>query len=253
MHTTTDGSADVRVATPTDPRVESLISAWASAPGRSAIFDFNGTLSADEPILLRLYQEMFLERLEWTLTSRHYYSRFAGRSDREIIGVVVEELAGDDERLAAELLKERRTRYCELVEQDSPIRPATAETVLRLAAAGVPLGIVTGAQRIDVDYVLARSPIGDLFKVVITEEDVQRGKPDPQGFQVGAERMGINPLDTLVFEDSIWGVRAAKSAGMRCVAVEGTRSWQELIEEADAVVVRISPDLFAGLRAGEPA
>lgn len=248
-----DTNTDAHELEGADPRVESLVLGWASTPGRSAIFDFNGTLSDDEPILLHLYTEMFLERLQWTLTPRHYYSRFAGRSDREIISIVVEELVGEDECLVAALLKERRTRYCELVEQRSPIRHATVETVQQFAKAGVPLGIVTGAQRIDVEFVLSRSAVGGLFKVIVTEEDVQRGKPDPHGFEIAASAMGINPSDALVFEDSVWGIQAAKAAGMRCLAVAGTRGPNELSGEADGVIDRICPDLFAGLPAGKPA
>jgi beta-phosphoglucomutase len=230
-----------------DSRASSAVAAWAAAPGRAVIFDFNGTLSDDEPILHRLYTDMFRERLQWTLTPRHYYNRFAGRSDREIIEIVVEELAGGDANLTRELLAERRTRYCELVEQQSPILSATVDTVRGLTDHGVPLGIVTGAQRIDVEFVLSRSPLAEVFTVIVTEEDVTRGKPDPEGFELGAQRMGVEPAAVLVFEDSIYGVRAARSAGMRCIAVEGTRTRAELEGDADGVVSSLRPDLFAVL------
>ena len=74
-----------------DARAATVIDAWASSPHRGVIFDFNGTLSDDEPLLLRIYSEMFLHHLQWTLTPRHYYARLAGRSDREIIDIIVEE------------------------------------------------------------------------------------------------------------------------------------------------------------------
>lgn len=230
-----------------DPTLDATVLAWAAHPDRCVIFDFNGTLSDDEPILLRLYTEMFLERLHWTLTPRHYYQRYAGRSDREIIDIVVEELNGFDDALASDLLAERRRRYCTLVEKNSPIREDTVATVQGLADRGIRQGIVTGAQRIDVQFVLDHSPLGAYFPVIVTEEDVQRGKPDPQGFQLGAEQMGVDPAAVLVFEDSLFGVQAAKAAGMACIAVEGTRSRDELEGAADAVVARISPTVFAAL------
>ncbi|GAA1799404.1 HAD family phosphatase [Planosporangium flavigriseum] len=233
-----------------DSRAVSTVAAWAATPGRAVIFDFNGTLSDDEPILLRLYTEMFRERLQWTLSERQYYNRLAGLSDREIIDIVVEELAGGDEKLARELLAERRTRYCDLVEQQSPILPATVDTVRRLVDHGVPVGIVTGAQRIDVEFVLARSPLAHVFTVIVTEEDVTRGKPDPEGFELGARRMGVDPAAVLAFEDSTHGVRAARGAGMRCIAVEGTRTRAELEGDADGVVSALTPELFAILQKG---
>ncbi|MFF5209693.1 HAD family hydrolase [Streptosporangium sp. NPDC000396] len=227
-----------------------VIASWAARPGRGVIFDFNGTLSNDEPLLLRIFTEMFLERLGWTMTPEHYYLHLAGRSDREIIDTVVAEIGGGDGELAALMLEERRRRYRELVETRSPIEPATARLVRRLADDGIPVGIVTGAQRADVEFVLRHSAIAGLIEVIVCEEDVTRGKPDPEGFLAGARGLGLDAADILVFEDSTYGLRAARAAGMRCVGIEGTRDGATLAHEADAVVAELGPELLdAGDRA----
>jgi sugar-phosphatase len=57
---------------------------------------------------------------------------------------------------------------------------------------------------------------------MVTAEDVQRGKPDPQGFQLGAERLGVNIAECLVFEDSPAGVAAARAAGAHVAIVGGS-------------------------------
>ena len=232
-----------------DSRALKVVGTWAAQPDRAVIFDFNGTLSDDEPLLLRLYTELFRERLEWTLTPEEYYVGLGGRSDREIIEIVVGERAGGNEALVGDLLAERRSRYCALVEERSPILPATVDAVLLLHEAGIPLGIVTGAQRIDVEFVLERSPLAGVFRAIVTEEDVAQGKPDPEGFLRGAQALGAAPTTVLAFEDSLFGVRAAQAAGMRCIAVEGTRSRTELEADADAVVTAVEPALFAELGA----
>jgi len=230
-----------------DTRTAAVIEAWASSVRRGVIFDFNGTLSDDEPLLLRIYTDMFLEHLQWTLTPRHYYARLAGCSDREIIDIVVEEFGDGDQALASRLLHERQQRYCRLVEQRSPIAPGTVELVQLLHDQHVPIGIVTGAPRTEVDFVLACSAITDLFTVTITDEDVANGKPDPEGYLAGAHKLAVDPAHLLAFEDSVPGVRAARAAGMRCLAVEGTRPRAVLESEADAVVARLEPSLFVGL------
>jgi beta-phosphoglucomutase len=209
---------------------------WSSHRERGVIFDFNGTLSNDETILLRIYTELFEQHLRWHLTPRHYFARFAGRSDREIVEIVVEELAGEDEGLVARLLAERRRRYCELVEEESPISEGSRRLVLRLAEENVPVGIVTGAQRPDVSFVLARSGLTELFTAVVTEEDVAHGKPHPEGFLLAARQLEVDPQRILVFEDSVPGVRGAKAAGMTCVAVEGTTDPDLLRSHADALI-----------------
>ncbi len=240
--------AAARLSQGSDAAAVDVVARWAPAPGRAVIFDFNGTLSDDEPILLRLYAEMFREHLHWELTARHYFDALAGLSDREIIESVVQERAGGDASLVERLLVERRIRYCRLVEEGSPILPPTAALVDDLRADGVALAIVTGAQRIDVEFVLSRSAIAGAFPVVVTEEDVARGKPDPEGFLIAARALDTPPSSILVFEDSLHGVQAAQAAGMRCIAVEGTRTRAQLEGTADAVVGRLTPSLLPDRR-----
>ena len=228
-----------------DPALLAVIRAWSGRSDRAVIFDFNGTLSDDEPVLLRLYQEMFREHLGWELTERDYLARLAGLSDREIVEIVVSE-QGRDVELVEGLLVERRDRYCLLVEQASPILDDTVALVQRLVDEEIPLAIVTGAQRIDVEYVLERSPAGSAFPVIVTEEDVTRGKPDPEGFLLAATALGVPSTSILAFEDSTHGAEAARAAGMSCVTVVGTRSRDELAPVSDAVVDTLGPWLLDG-------
>lgn len=212
------------------------------------IFDFNGTLSDDEPVLLQVFTELFEKNLGWQMSAADYYDRLAGHSDREIIETAVAERAdpaGDHRKLIEELLGCRRVRYLELVDQECPIREQTRCLVRRLAEEGYPVAIVTGAQRADVDFVLSRSDVGHLFEFVITEEDVRSGKPHPEGFLRAAELLGVRPGDVLVFEDSLAGVRAASAAGMRCVAVLGTHDPGVLAAEGVPTVDVLSPELAA--------
>jgi beta-phosphoglucomutase len=214
------------------------------------VFDFNGTLSNDEPLLLRLYTDLFRRRLSFTLTQHDYFRRFAGRSDREIVATVVGEHGSGDAALIEELLAERLARYRELVEERSPVEPATTAMVRLLQAHRVPMAIVTGALRPDVDLVLERSGLATAFDVVVAEEDVRRGKPDPEGFGIAMTALGAEPSAALVFEDSLYGILAAKAAGASCIGVVGTMTRHELEGAADAVVDGLGPGLFASVLEG---
>lgn len=212
------------------------------------IFDFNGTLSDDEPVLLRVFSELFAEHLGWQMSPDYYLDKLAGHSDREIVEIAVAESVGPLEQhgeLVDRLLLLRRDRYLELVDEQCPIRDDTEALVEALVAAGCTVAIVTGAQRADVEFVLSRSGIGHHFGVVVTEEDVRHGKPHPEGFLRAAERLSLTPTEIVVFEDSVAGVRAAKAAGMRCVAVVGTHAAHVLAAEHVDVVDVLSPDLVA--------
>lgn len=213
------------------------------------IFDFNGTLSDDEPILLRVFAGLFAEHLGWRLTADEYFARFAGLSDREIVETAVAEQAPPDHRstdgIVERLLRLRREHYLEQVDRACPVREDTQALVRAVAGAGALQAIVTGAQRADVDLVLARSKVADCFDVVVTEEDVHAGKPDPEGYLLGAERLGVGPAGVLVFEDSVAGIRAARSAGMRCVGVVGTHDAATLAAEGVPTVDRLEPGLVS--------
>ena len=77
--------------------------------------------------------------------------------------------------------------------------------------------------------------IADLFQTVVSGQDVTRGKPDPEGYLLAAERLGIRPENCVVIEDSTAGVSSAKRAGMLCVAITNTRSRSKLAR-ADLII-----------------
>jgi HAD superfamily hydrolase (TIGR01509 family) len=223
-----------------------IVRAWAGGPDRAVIFDFNGTLSDDEPILARIFAEIFAERLGWVMSAEEYRTTLLGRSDREIVEVAVRDHGGGDPALVEDLLELRRDRYRASVAEHSPITSGVVALVARLASAGVPMAVVTGAQRDDVEAVLAASPVGVHFKHLVTEEDVRRGKPDPEGFLLGAQELGVPPNRVLVLEDSVPGIRGALAAGMRCIAVTGSSPHPAVVDCAPATVSQVDVRLLAG-------
>ena len=89
-----------------------------------------------------------------------------------------------------------------------------------------------------IDKVLAEKNLGTYFETVISADDVKTPKPDPEIFLKTAKQLGVFPQDCVVIEDSIFGVKAAKDAKMKCVAVSsGVYSKQELMVENPDLVV----------------
>jgi HAD superfamily hydrolase (TIGR01509 family) len=218
---------------------------WSANPRRAVIFDFNGTLSDDEPILLEIFTGIFRSHLGWQLTPEHYRDNLLGRSDREIVEIVVAEHGvGDRESLTDLLLAERRSRYKERVSEQSPVSAGATALVRRLADSGVPMAVVTGAQREDVLAVLDHCEAGRHLDVLVAEEDVERGKPDPEGFLRGAALLDREPGEILVFEDSVPGVVGAVRGGMHCIAVSGTGTDPQLAAVAPALVPALGEELL---------
>ena len=224
------------------PSATDVIETWLRSDQPAVIFDFNGTLSDDEPILFDIFSELFRIHLDWAMTAEDYRDELLGRSDRDIIERAVARHGRGTEDEVSELLRLRQGIYKQRVADRNPIADATVRLVKLLADNEIPLGIVTGAQRDDVLAVLTGSPAGELFSVLIAEEDVSDGKPHPEGFLTAARLLHRRPGDVLVFEDSVPGVQAAKAAGMHCLAVAAEPS-TELQATARAIVAELSAEL----------
>jgi beta-phosphoglucomutase len=206
-------------------------------PIRALLFDFNGTLSHDEPLLCELYRGLFGERGK-PLAEQEYFDRLAGLSDPEI----VRRWLGHDD---PELLVELRRRYLTRAADGSTVLPETAEAV-RAAAARARLAVVSGAPREVVEAVLAGAGLGGLVAAVVAAEAVARGKPDPDGYLRALELLEVSPAEALAFEDSEPGIEAARAAGLYVVAVLGTADASRL-GAADEIVERLDPALVARL------
>jgi beta-phosphoglucomutase len=227
-----------------------VIEEWLRSDQPAVIFDFNGTLSDDEPILFDIFREIFRAHLDWDMTPEDYREELLGRSDREIIEHAVARHGRGTQDEVTELMRLRQGVYKQRVADKSPIAETAVRLVKRLAANDIPIAIVTGAQRGDVLAVLDSSPIGELFGVLIAEEDVTNGKPHPEGFLAAAQRLNRGPGDVLVFEDSVPGVRAALAAGMHCIAVGGSDPNEQLRTIAPTVVPELSAEVLSDALTG---
>ena len=208
-------------------------------PPRAVLFDFNGTLSHDEPILCEIFVELFAEHGK-PLSAQEYFDELAGFSDPEIVRLWL----GRDHPDVDEVIEERVRRYRAAVADGSSVPPHVREAV-RYAAARVPAAIVSGAARAEIEPVVQVAGLGDVLATIVSSDDVAEGKPHPQGYLRALELLdaGLEADDVLVFEDTEAGVAAAKAAGMRCFAVLGTLAPARLAA-ADEIVPAIDVPLM---------
>ena len=205
-------------------------------------FDFNGTLSDDEPLLCAIYRDLFAEQGR-PLTEAEYYETLAGSSEEAIIGGW---LGVDGDELAA-LVAERIRRYRELTVDGRTIAGGTRKAV-RYASGRVPVAAVSGAFRAEIEPVLRAAGIADAFSTLVTADDVTKGKPHPESYELLVTRLGIGAGEVVVFEDTEAGVAAALDAGCRCIAIRGTVGHERLAraeELVDAIDVPLLERLLA--------
>ena len=209
---------------------------------RAVAFDFNGTLSGDEPILYAVYREMFA-RHGRPLAEEDYFGTLAGLSEEAIIHTW---LGVDGEELAA-LVEERVDRYLALAGGGETVAQGVRDAV-EYAAARVPVAVVSGAFRREIDPVLVGAGIDRVVSIVVAADDVAHGKPDPAGYLLALDLIGggLRADEVAAVEDTEAGVAAAKAAGLQTIAVLGTHA-PERLRDADEIVEAVDVDLVQRL------
>jgi len=204
------------------------------------VFDFNGTLSDDEPILCEIFVQLFAEHGK-PLSAQEYFDELAGLSDPEIVRTWL----GRDHPDVDAVIAERVERYRAAVAGGSSVHEHVREAV-RYAARRVPLAICSGAARAEIEPVVEAAGLAPLLRGIVSSDDVARGKPHPEGYAKAVRELldGVDPANVLVFEDTEAGIASARAAGIgRVLAVSGTLDPQRL-READELIDRIDVELM---------
>ena len=179
-------------------------------PIRAVIFDFNGTLSQDEPVLCRIYRELFAEYGK-PISEREYYEPSpASRSTRSPSSASATATrafprSSGSESTATEPWS-RTARPC----------PRQRATQCASPPVSARLAIVSGAAREEIVPVVAAAGLGELIATVVADDDVALGKPDPESYLLALESSASQRAETLVFEDTEAGVASAEGGGRAC-------------------------------------
>jgi HAD superfamily hydrolase (TIGR01509 family) len=209
---------------------------------RALIFDFNGIIVDDEPIHFELFKQVLAEEgIE--LTEADYYARYLGFDDRGAFTAAYREHGRSlDEKLLARLIDRKTIYYQSEIRSKVRIFPGVEKLVTTLVPV-LPLAVASGALRQEIETILSAAGLLKHFAVIISAEDVDHGKPEPEIFLKALARLNaqvedghpIDAADCLVIEDSKEGIRGARRAGMKCLAVSNSHP-TELLQEANAVV-----------------
>lgn len=105
-------------------------------------------------------------------------------------------------------------------QNDTPLKPGAEEFLRYLKKSGIKRGLVTSNSLVLCEAALKADGVYDDFDTFVTSEDVKHGKPDPEGYLMAAERLGVTPSECLVAEDLPAGITAARKAGMRVISIE---------------------------------
>lgn len=212
---------------------------------RAVLWDMDGTLVDSAVHHLRAWRDT-LAALTREVSAEQFLRTF-GRRNPDVIRDLVDPDASDD--LIARIAAEKEERYRRFVREGglAPL-PGVGAWLDRLRAAGWKHAVASSAPHANIATILEVAGLDGRFDAVVGDEDVTRGKPDPQVFLVAAEKVGAVPARCVVVEDAPAGLAAARRAGMRSIGVGTSHG----ALDADLVVAsldQLPPDAFARLLA----
>jgi beta-phosphoglucomutase family hydrolase len=199
---------------------------------KAVIFDMDGVIVESEDAHIKAEKQIMLKRgikissdelHEYTGSTAHFM--FTQLREKHELKDSVEALETEKEEL---LLK--------LIQNDANPVKGVITLIKRLKLKRVKLAVASGSSRQIINYLLKKLEIAAMFDAIVGAEDVQQSKPAPDIFLAAAKRLSVEPEECVVIEDAYLGVRAAKKAGMKCVAYKNPSSGNQDLSEADAII-----------------
>lgn len=223
-------------------------------PLAAVVFDFDGVLADSEHVHLHVFQTV-LASLDISLTEEEYYAKYLGYSDRDATLHVLRDHGRTVSNDALEALLARKQELFPQAIGDHALYPGATECIARVAAA-VPVAIASGALRHEIELILDRSGLRDRFPIIVAAGETPRSKPAPDPYARAVELLresGAIPTDAtasdiVAIEDSEWGLRSARDAGLRRAAVLTSYSRADL-PSAEVFFDSIADVTVAGLEA----
>ncbi len=208
----------------------------------ATLLDYNGVLVDDEAIHLAALRET-LAPLGIDVEERAYWERYVGLDDTRTFATVLEDAGRPpSDRLLRRLVQSKHSLYLRRASAELKPFPGAAELVRRRARAG-PVGVVSGALKNEIELGMDVLGVRHLVCSIVSADDTSRCKPDPEGYRKGLSLLRSTPTGetsstvAVVVEDSVAGIRAARAAGLTCIAVAHTHSESTLSSAGPARVV----------------
>lgn len=198
---------------------------------RAVLWDMDGVIADTGPLHLAAWEETFA-RKGIRFTEEDFTRLFGARNDFIIRDVMDDNLSAED---MASIAADKEESFRRIATGNIRPLPGSVRLLDSIKKGNFKLGLISSAPRENIDMVMGELGLEGMFDCIVCGREVSESKPSPEICLTAAERLGLTPDDCLVIEDSPLGIRAAKAAGMRCLAVASTRPPQEL-EEADRVV-----------------
>ena len=207
---------------------------------KGLIFDMDGTITLTEPLHYQAFAEVF-KNYGISYSFNEHLKKYAATGSKNIFTKVFAEKGKLlDEKALQQCMARKKELYTKFVQESEIVLvKGVSAFVQRVVRAGLKKIIATGNSNLDVvRVILKKVGLIEYFPNIISNTEVAHGKPFPDVFLQAARRIGCEPAECIVFEDSINGVKAAFTAGIPCIALKTTASKEELLSAGATKVVK---------------
>jgi beta-phosphoglucomutase family hydrolase len=198
---------------------------------KAVLWDMDGVISDSYSFHFTAWQEIFARR-RMEFTREDFTGLLGSRNDFIISEVMGKRLP---ERNIKSMAREKEESFRQKAAGRIKPFPGVVALLNALKKGNFRLGLVSSAPMENIDFALGELDLAGAFDCIVSGQDVSEGKPSAQIYLLAAEKLRATPSDCVVIEDSPLGVKAAKAAGMKCLAVTNTHR-RESLREADTVV-----------------
>jgi len=199
---------------------------------KAVIFDMDGTIADSEKIAQKVTREFFEKR--GIILTREEEKIMFGLNWKDLFKKVLGSRGYDYKQNMKNTLKER---YVRTMKKEVEALPDVYD-LLGEVSKNFKVGLATNSRHREVDIIFDKLGFHEYFHLKLARDHVKKGKPDPEIYLKAADMFGVSPSECVVFEDSIIGLRAARAAEMKCIAIVSTYTREELEPEADLVIER---------------
>ena len=182
---------------------------------KAVIFDMDGVLIDSEMEYIRIWKDLYdREKIDMKIEDLYFLAGSAHHVEIDLFA----EKAG----ISAEKAEEIRTAYfvTRPVDYLSIRKFYVTEILKHLKDKGIAIALASSSTLSNIDMVLSQCDIKDFFSLVISGEQFQRTKPDPEIYLTSIQKLGLKKEEIIVIEDSGYGIEAAKRAGLKVIAIE---------------------------------
>ncbi|MEL6322764.1 MAG: HAD-IA family hydrolase [Pseudomonadota bacterium] len=214
---------------------------------KSIFFGSIGAVAETSAFQRRAYNQALKEaglNWQWDESTYRQLLNYVGGQERLRLLADATGTELDDDRIAQIHARKTELACAAIVDARVPLRPGIAELSQRVRSGGGQVGFVTTTYKPNIDAIFDLGHDGftrDSLDVIVGREDVERGKPAPDAYQVALARTGLDPADVIAIEDTVSSAKAAKRSGLRVILTPGTYA----SGIADADVDLIVPSLMS--------